>query len=190
MAGDGLQLFRICGSREDLWVEDPRGVLLKRHAQLKGLVDLEPVYAEIEAEAIRLSSGEGFASGFSQALRVTRVKALRPWVPDGRCFPVEFSAAGHRPEWSLQILAKNQVYFKSVEGEFPVVESLSWQAPVVEGNQWKYRFRHRSAEAEILEVIFRKEPCQDGARLFDFQARLTFRGITYEGCARQLSALP
>lgn len=184
MSGDGLQLFRACGSREDLWIEDPEGILSKRHAQLKGIIDLEPVYTEIEAEPIALKSGEGFASGFSKGLRIRKVKVLRTWSADGSCFPVEFTASGHRPEWTLQVLTKNQVYFKAVEGEFPVVESLSWQAPVLEGHQWKYSFRHRSAEAEILEAIFRKEPCQDGARQFDFKARITFRGITYEGCAR------
>lgn len=184
MAGDGLQLFKSCGSQDELWVEDPQGELMKRHAALKGLIDLEPVYLEMLASAQKLTSGEGFSSGYRKALRVDQVRVLRPWVPDGHCFPLEFVARGHRPEWSLQVLKHNQIFFKSVEGEFPVVESMHWQAPVIEGNQWKYTFRYRSGETETLQALFRREPCQDGAKTYDFKAQVNFRGITYEGCAR------
>ncbi|PIQ23055.1 hypothetical protein COW36_02110 [bacterium (Candidatus Blackallbacteria) CG17_big_fil_post_rev_8_21_14_2_50_48_46] len=186
LSGEGLQYFKACGSKEELWVEDPEGVLMKRHAALQGLIDLEPVYLEFKARELALTSGDGFASGYRKALRVDSVLTIQNWVSDGRCFPTDFIATGHRPEWSLQILKHNQVYFKSLEGEFPVVESMNWQAPVIEGNQWKYTFRYRSAESETLQATFRKEPCQDGGQTLDFKVQLLFRGINYEGCARQL----
>lgn len=184
MAGDGLQLFKPCGSREELWVEDPHGELMKRHGALKGLIDLEPVYLEMRALPQALTSGEGFASGYRKALRVVQVGTLRLWDPENSCFPLEFDAQGRRPEWNLRILKHNQIFFKSIEGEFPVVESMEWQAPVIEGNQWKYTFRYRSGENETLQAIFRREPCQEGNKTYDFKAQVHFRGMTYEGCAR------
>jgi uncharacterized membrane protein len=183
LAGEGLQLFKACGSKEEIWVEDPQGDLLKKHAALGNLIDLEPVYVELEGTKQALTTGEGFASGYRQALHVSSVNSIRHWQANGQCFSTDFVAFGHRPEWNLQVLTKNSVYFKSIEGEFPIVESLLWQTPEQIGNQWKYVFRFRSPEAESMKVIFSKEPCQDGAKSYAFKASINFRGSNYEGCA-------
>ncbi|MGE3728881.1 MAG: hypothetical protein AB7I41_25260 [Candidatus Sericytochromatia bacterium] len=185
MAGEGLQLFKSCGSKEEIWVEDPDGELLKRHAALKGLIDLEPVYVELTGTVAALTSGEGFASGYRKALRVNAVQQVQPWMNSGTCFKSDFVAFGHKPEWTLRVLTKNAVYFKSLEGEFPIVESLIWQAPEQTGNQSKYTFRYRSPETEAMQVIFSKEPCLDGAQTYAFKATIFFRGSTYEGCAKE-----
>lgn len=184
MAGEGLRLFKACGGKEEIWVEDPSGELLKRHAALKGLIDLEPVYVELTGAVSALTSGEGFASGYRKSLRVGQVQAVKPWLNTGTCFKSDFLAFGHKPEWTLRVLTKNAVYFKSLEGEFPIVESLIWQAPIQNGNQSKYTFRYRTPETEGMQVVFSKEPCQDGAQNYAFKATVSFRGSSYEGCAQ------
>ncbi len=184
MAGEGLQLFKACGSKEEIWVEDPNGELLKRHAALKGLIDLEPVYVELTGSVAPLTAGEGFASGYRKSLSVKTVKVVQPWLNTGTCFKSDFVAFGHSPEWTLRVLTKNAVYFKSLEGEFPIVESLLWQAPEQNGNQSKYTFRYRSPETEAMQVTLSKEPCQDGTQNYAFKATISFRGSTYEGCAQ------
>lgn len=185
MAGEGLKLFKACGSKEEIWVEDPTGELHKGHAALKGLIDLEPVYVELTGSLSPLTAGEGFASGYRKALNVASLESVQPWLATGQCFKSDFLAFGHTPEWTLRVLHKNAVYFKALEGEFPMVESLIWQAPEQTGNQWKYTFRYRTPETESMQVIFRKEPCQDGDKNFAFKATVTFRGSTYEGCAQE-----
>lgn len=184
MAGEGLQLFKACGSKEEIWVEDANGELLKRHAALKGLIDLEPVYVELTGSVAPLTSGEGFASGYRKSLTVKSVKVVQTWLNSGTCFKSDFVAFGHSPEWTLRVLTKNAVYFKSLEGEFPIVESLIWQAPEQNGNQSKYTFRYRSPETEAMQATLSKEPCQDGAQNYAYKATISFRGSTYEGCAQ------
>lgn len=183
--GDGYQTFKACGSKEEVWVLDtPEKELQARYQQLK-LMELEPVYVEIEGSLTPTKDLEGFASDYKQAVKVSKVHQLRTWVSDGSCFATDFIAEGTRPDWQIQVLSSGDVFFKAHEGEFPYVDTLAYSKPRQEGNRWLYSFAFRTPDQEKLEAEFTEEACQFNGKDYAFSAKIQFRGMTYTGCAHK-----
>lgn len=184
--GDGLQLFKPCGGKEEIWVNDTAAKDLENRYKALKLMDLEPVYVELTGDIKPTGKVEGFAADYKQSLNAKKVSMLRAWTSDGRCFPTDFVALGTQPDWSLQVLRSGDVFFKSHEGEFPVVETLSYSAPKQEGNRWRYEFRFRTPDEAVMEAEFSEEACTHADKNYKYTAKLLFRGSTYTGCASKL----
>lgn len=184
--GEGLQIFKPCGGKEEIWVNDTASKDLETRYKALKLMDLEPVYVELTGEIKPTGKVEGFAADYKQSLNAQKVSTLRAWTSDGRCFPTDFVAAGAQPDWTLQVLRSGDVFFKSNEGEFPVVETLGYSAPKQEGNRWRYEFRFRTPDEAVMEAEFSEEACTQANKSYPYTAKLLFRGSTYTGCASKL----
>jgi len=183
--GEGYQTFKACGSKTEVWLEDtPQQDLQKRYLALK-LMELEPVYVELEGSLKPTTGMEGFATDYPQALAVSRVVTLDTWWANNSCFATDFVAEGTRPDWTLQALSDGDVFFKSNEGEFPYVETLAYAPPQQRGNTWHYTFRYRTPQPESLAAELSTEACSFRGQDYPLTAKLTFRGMTYTGCARK-----
>lgn len=184
--GEGLQVFKACGSKDEVWVNDTAGKDLESRYKALKLMELEPVYVELTGEIKPTGKVEGFAADYKQSLHVSKLNILRAWTSDGRCFPTDFVATGTQPDWTLQVLNSGDVFFKSYEGEFPVVETLGYSAPKQEGNRWRYEFRFRTPDEAVMEAEFSEEDCTHAGKPYRYTAKLLFRGSTYNGCASKL----
>lgn len=188
--GEGYQTFKACGQQEEMWVLDTANKDLQTQRAGLELMDLEPVYVELDADTVPTSELgdqlDGFGLDYKEAVKVKTVKTLRPWVADGSCFTPEFYAEGTRPDWTLQILKDGDVFFKSNEGEFPVVETLAYSAPTQSGNQMQFAFQYNNVPGDDrLQATFTEEACQFAGKDYAYKANLEFRGMSYTGCARR-----
>lgn len=181
--GEDYQVFKACGTQEEIWLQDTPAKDLARQYKALHLMDLEPVYVEISGDLVPTGKAEGFAASYKRTLRARKVLTLRPWISNGSCFATDFVAQGSPPEWSMQVLKGGDVFFKSNEGEFPVVETLAYSPPKQEGNHWRYAFHFRTPDQEILNADFAEESCTQAGKHYDFSVKILFRGITYTGCA-------
>ncbi len=185
--GEGYQTFKACGSKVEVWVIDtPQKDLQKQYQALK-LMDLEPVYVELEGKVGATDTKDGFASDYPQSLRVSKLNSLSPWRADGSCFATDFVAEGASPQWSLQVLKAGDVYFKAEEGEFSMVDVLAYSAPQQQGNQTRYEFAFRTPDEEKLKANFTQEACSYQGKAYSHRAEIQFRGTTYTGCADKQS---
>jgi uncharacterized membrane protein len=182
--GEGFQTFKACGEKSEVWVIDtPQKALQTTFTQQK-LMELEPAYVEIIGTYVPAPKDkDSFAADYEKAIKVTQVKSLSPWMMRKSCFPTDFVATGSRPDWQLKGLNSGDVFFKSNEGEYPIVETLAYKAPVTAGNQFKYSFGFRTPDEDRLELTLTKEPCTHNAKAYAYQAEIKFRGSTYTGCA-------
>lgn len=183
--GDGYQTFKACGSKEEVWVLDTaQKDLQKQYLALK-LMELEPVYVELDGQIVATDKKDGFASDYQHSLKVSKLHSLRPWRADGSCFETDFVAEGARPNWRLQVLKAGDVFFKAEEGEFSMVDVLAYSAPKQQGNQTLYEFAFRTPDAEKLQASFTQEACTYQGKAYSHRAEVQFRGTTYTGCADQ-----
>lgn len=182
--GEGFQTFKACGSKNEVWVIDTPQKTLQKAFTTQKLMELEPAHVELVGEYVPAPKDrDSFAADYEKALKVTQVKKLTPWMMSKSCFPTDFVATGSRPDWQLKGLTSGDVFFKSNEGEFPVVEVLAYKASVAAGNQFKYNFGFRTPDEGKLELTLTKEPCTHDAKAYAYQAEIKFRGSTYTGCA-------
>lgn len=185
--GEGFQTFKACGEKtEEVWVIDTPQKHLQKAFTEQQFMELEPVYVEVIGDIVAAPQDkDSFAANYEKALRVKELKALSPWMMKKNCFSTDFVATGTRPDWQLKGLKTGDVFFKSNEGEFPIVEVLAYQAPTVAGNQLKYSFGFRTPDEEKLALTLTKEPCNHAGKSYSHQAEILFRGTTYTGCAEQ-----
>lgn len=184
--GEGLQVFKACGSQEELWLEDTPAKDLTNQYKALHLMDLEPVYVELSGEIKPTGKAKGFEASYKKTLKVKKLSSLKPWVSNGSCFATDFIAQGSPPEWSMQVLKGGDVFFKSNEGEFPAVDTLAYSPPKQESNHWRYEFHFRTPDQETLKADFAEESCSTKGANFDYSVKILFRGITYTGCAKKL----
>lgn len=184
--GDDYQVFKACGQKEEIWVQDTAGKELTNQYKALHLMELEPVYVEIAGDIKPTGKSQGFAADYKQTLHVKKLLSLKTWVSNGSCFPTDFVAQGSPPDWSLQVLRSGDVFFKSNEGEFPFVDTLAYSPPKQEGNHWRYEFHFRTPDEAILKADFAEESCTQGSASFRFSTKIEFRGSTYTGCAKKL----
>ena len=184
--GEDFQVFKACGTTEEIWVEDTGGKDLASHYKALHLMELEPAYVELSGELKPTGKSAGFAANFKRTLHVKKLQNLLPWVSDGTCFATDFVAQGSPPDWSLQILQGGDVFFKSNEGEFPFVDTLAYSPPHQEGNRWRYEFHFRTPEEDTLKAEFSQESCTQGGQSYEFSAKISFRGVSYSGCGKKL----
>lgn len=182
--GEGFQTFKACGEKSEVWVIDTPQKALQKAFTNEKLMELEPAYVELVGEYVPAPKDkDSFAADYEKAIKVTRVKSLTPWMMRKNCFPTDFVATGSRPDWQLKGLNSGDVFFKSNEGEFPVVEVLAYKAPVAAGNQFKYSFGFRTPDEDRLAFTLTKEPCTHNTKAYAYTAEIKFRGSTYTGCA-------
>lgn len=185
--GEGFQTFKACGEKtEEVWVIDTPQKHLQKAFTEQQFMELEPVYVEVIGDMVPSPQNkDSFSANYEKALHVKALKHLSPWMMKKNCFSTDFVATGTRPDWQLKGLKTGDVFFKSNEGEFPIVEVLAYQAPTVAGNQLKYTFGFRTPDEEKLSLTLTKEPCTHGGKSYSHQAEILFRGTTYTGCAEQ-----
>lgn len=183
--GEGYQTFKACGEKtEELWVIDTPQKQMQKAFTEQHFMELEPVYVEVTGNIVPAPRDkDSFAADYEKALQVKTLKRLAPWMMQKNCFQTDFVATGTRPDWQLKGLKTGDVFFKSNEGEFPIVEVLAYQAPAVAGNQLKYSFGFRTPDEEKLSLTLTKEPCNHQGKAYTHQAEILFRGTTYTGCA-------
>lgn len=182
--GEGYQTFKACGESSEVWVIDTPKKALQNAFTTQKLMELEPAYVELVGEYVAAPKDkDSFAADYEKALKVTQIKNFTPWMMSKSCFPTDFVATGSRPDWQLKGLTSGDVFFKSNEGEFPVVEVLAYKAAVAAGNQFKYNFGFRTPDEGKLELTLTKEPCTHNTKTYAYQAEIKFRGSTYTGCA-------
>lgn len=185
--GEGFQTFKACGEKsEEVWVIDTPQKHLQKAFTEQQFMELEPVYVEVIGDIVPAPQNkDSFSANYEKALKVKTLKTLSPWMMKKTCFSTDFVATGTRPDWQLKGLKTGDVFFKSNEGEFPIVEVLAYQAPTVAGNQLKYSFGFRTPDEEKLSLTLTKEPCNHAGKSYSHQAEILFRGTTYTGCAEQ-----
>ena len=182
--GEGFQTFKACGEKKEVWVIDTPQKALQNAFTTQKLMELEPAYVEVVGEYVPAPKDkDSFAADYKTALKVTQLKSLTPWMMRKSCFPTDFVATGSKPDWQLKGLSSGDVFFKSNEGEFPVVEVLAYKAPLAAGNQFQYSFGFRTPDEERLALTLTKEPCTHNKMVYGYQAEIKFRGSTYTGCA-------
>lgn len=182
--GEGFQTFKACGEEKEVWVIDTPQKALQNAFTSQNLMELEPAYVEVIGEYVDApKEKDSFAADYEKALKVTQVKSLTPWMLRKNCFPTDFVATGSKPDWQLKGLSSGDVFFKSNEGEFPIVEVLAYKAPVAAGNQFQYSFGFRTPDEDRLALTLTKEPCTHNKVAYSYQAEIKFRGSTYTGCA-------
>lgn len=183
--GDDYRVFKACGSKEEVWVQDtPKKDLEQRYKALK-LLELEPVYVELSGDIKPTDKANDFSADFQHTLQVKSLAVLKTWVSNGSCFATDFVAQGSPPDWSLQILSAGDVFFKSNEGEYPVVDTLAYSKPKQEGNSFKYEFHFRTPQEDTLQAELNQESCEQNGQSFEYTAKVLFRGSTYTGCAHK-----
>jgi uncharacterized membrane protein len=185
--GDEFQIFKACGQNQDVWLQDTVQKDFQKQYKALKLMELEPVYVELEGVLKPTAQSNGFAVDYKQTMHASKLHRLSPWVSDGACFATDFVATGTTPDWTLQILRDGDVYFKSNEGEFPFVDTLAYNKPKQEGNRWQYEFRFRTPDPETLKAQMTEESCSFQGKSYGFKAQIEFRGVTYTGCAKKIN---
>lgn len=184
--GEGFQTFKACGGSEELWVIDTPKKALQTAFTEQQFMELEPVYVEVTGSIVPApKDNDSFAADYEKALQVKTLKTLSPWMLRKNCFTTEVIATGTRPDWQLKVLKDGDVFFKSNEGEFPVVEVLAYKPPVQEGNQLKYSFGFRTPDEDRLNLTLTQEPCIYQDKNYSHLAQIKFRGTTYTGCGNR-----
>lgn len=184
--GEGFQTFKACGEKKEVWVIDTPQKGLQTAFTNQKLMELEPAFVELIGEYVPAPKDkDSFAADYEKAFKVTQIKSISPWMMRKNCFPTDFIATGSHPDWQLKGLSSGDVFFKSNEGEYPIVEVLAYKAPVAAGNQFKYSFGFRTPDEDRLELTLTKEPCTHSKIAYAYQAEIKFRGSTYTGCANK-----
>ncbi len=185
--GEGFQTFKACNGDEEIWVIDTPEKGLEKGFAVQGFMELEPVYVEVEGDIgpAPKDDRDSFAADYDKAITVKSVRLLEPWLMKTHCFDTDFVATGTTPPWQLKSTRSGDVFFKTNEGEFPIVETLAYSAPTEAGNTFKYSFGFRTPDEDKLSVTLTTESCQHEGATYSHKAEVRFRGSTYTGCANR-----
>ena len=172
---DGIKTFKKCGSKEYIWLYDTNNKVSEKYNALSP-AELEPIYAELKGEEKSISIKDGAEADYKTAFTVKEVVTVAPWNKYGDCFQEELSGEGS--DWSLHVIKGDEVLFKDLKSEFPLVESLAYSA----GKGNTYEFKYNTPNPDLLKVALTEEKCEHNGTSFSHKAEIEFHDETYTGC--------
>lgn len=172
---EGYATFKPCGSKEYMWLYDPKNDVQAKYSALK-LSEMEPAYVELKGTVAPITATEGAEMDYKNGMTVTEVKTVSPWSSSD-CFQEEI--VGQGADWTLHVLKGDEVLFKDGKSDFPLVERLAYSP----GKDGVYVFSYDTPNPDKLEVKLTAEACKAGEQTFSHKAEINFHEQVYTGCA-------
>jgi uncharacterized membrane protein len=134
----------------------------------------EPVYAEL--------SGRIYGAAETAVLGVTKIDSVSAINIQHAPLPFEFWCSGTEPFWSLHISKVTQgIYFK----DYGTATGLTypWVKAKTGIDTWTYHVQSKADNH--LDVVIKKEPCNDGMSdtKYQYSATIKIGQQTFRGCA-------
>jgi uncharacterized membrane protein len=115
-------------------------------------------------------------------LIVTSTVDIKPKSFLTPCFNFEFILLGTEPFWSVEIIPNEDIIaLKDVSAEKSYV--FPYSKPSINGNEYSYVSKNE--KGDTIEIIIRKENCNDGMsdRNYQYSSQIKINGKPMTGCA-------
>ncbi len=150
--------------------------------------------AQVDSEAGPVFEADGYRLAFNNDGAIYTQSGNDNVAIDCRVFPVKspwesarlrevsFRAVG-RPGWILEVVPDKWILLLTNDGQDRVIVPPG--AAVKEGSNMRF---HVEADTHVFDMLTIPVTCSDGVgdEIFDTQVKITYDGVTFNGCGRWL----